>query len=272
MGKLILLNSGIGNVDDISLKVRQYLEKGAYFAVEDTRKFRDLLRRLDLSPVNKVIESFHDHSGNKKLKKILSWLEIRDVYVVSDAGSPIIADPAFPLVQMALEHKVEVSSASGVSSFLHALELSGLPPHPFTFWGFLPREEGKKVKLINNLSRGTHIFLEAPHRLLESLGALTIQYPCSSFVVAKELSKTYEKIYHFKGQEFNQVKSSIDIRGEFVLLLRCEREREEQDLRPLAQDILNQGMRPKQVAKLLARILPEEVKDIYQKLISSSHL
>ena len=272
MGKLILLNSGIGNVDDISLKVRECLEKGVYFAVEDTRKFKNLLGRLGLSPAHKVIESFHDHSDIKKLRKILSWLEIRDVYVVSDAGSPIIADPAFPLVQMALEHKLEVSSASGISSILYALELSGLPPHPFTFWGFLPREEGKRRGPINNLSRGTHIFLESPHRLLASLAQLTAEYPDSPFVVAKELSKTYEKIYRFKGEEFNQVKSSIDTRGEFVLLLRCERERKEQDLGPLAQDILDQGMRPKQVAKLLARILPEEAKIIYKKLISSSRL
>lgn len=270
MGKLILLNSGIGNIDDLSLRARKCLEMGEYFAVEDTRKFKNLLNRLGIPLANKVIESFHDHSSSKRLQKILSWLETRDVYVASDAGSPVISDPAFPLVQMALQHQVEVASVSGVSSILYALELSGLPAHPFTFWGFLPREAGKRAELIKYLPKGTHIFLESPHRLLKSLEQLTLQYPASPFVVAKELSKTHQNIYRFKGQDFLQAKSSLDLRGEFVLLLNCEGKQGSgrEQLEQLAGEILEQGIRPKKIAKLLAQILPVDVKAIYQKLIS----
>ena len=271
MGKLILLNSGIGDIGDLSEKARDSLRTGQYFAVEDTRKFKQLLGRLGIAYGNKVIESYHDFSSAAKLQQLLNWAKEREVYVASDAGSPVICDPAFPLVQLALNSGVEVATISGVSSILYALELSGLPSHPFTFWGFLSRSPSLRTELINNLSRGTHIFLESPRRLLSSLQQLTDQCPESPFVVAKELSKTHQRVHRFLGKEFAEVRESIDARGEFVLLLHRHRTQgldlDQGQLRSLAQAILDQGLKPKPVAKLVAKLLQADAKVIYQQLI-----
>ena len=272
VGKLVLINSTIGDLDDLSVKVRRALEEGRYFAVEDTRKFKHLLRNLDIAFSDKVIESFHDHSELSKLHKILARLKEQDVYVASDGGSPIISDPAFSLVCKALEQGREVVSYSGVSSVLCALEISGLPPHPFSFWGFLPRGQSKRIRLMENLSKGTHIFFEAPHRLEKTLEELTSFYPTAPFVLAKELTKKHQRIERFKGEEWIQLKDSWDGRGEFVVMLYLDHLGERgamvdyQSLRSAARDILDQGIRPKRVVKLLAKILSEDSKEIYKKL------
>ena len=268
VGKLILINSGIGHLDDLSPRVRQYLQQETYFAVEDSRKFRDLLKRLEISLNGKVIESFHDHSSPKKLQKILAVLETQNVCVVSDAGSPVICDPAFPLVHLGLAQGHEVVTASGVSSILYSLELSGLPTHPFSFWGFLPRSRGKRTALIESLGRGTHIFFEAPHRLQATMEQFTTRYPKASFVLAKELSKTYQWIERFRGEEWPEVESTLDSRGEFVLLVYLEEGQswDAKQLRSQAMEILQEGVKPKSLTKLLAHILGEDGKQIYKKL------
>ena len=240
MGKLILVNSGIGNLDDLSIKVRRCLMEGRYFVVEDSRKFKDLLRRLDIPLEDKVVESWHEHSMQQKLHKILS--RPGDVHVLSDRGSPVISDPAFPLVREALERGREVDSASGVCSILYALELSGLPPHPASFWGFLSRTAKGREELWGGLGQGTHLFFESPHRLRQSMGEFTGLFPDARFVLAKELSKTYQQVERFRGQEWPRVEQNLDIRGEFVLLVHLERSTAiDEELRSIALDILQTG-------------------------------
>ncbi|MCY4644210.1 MAG: SAM-dependent methyltransferase [Bacteriovoracales bacterium] len=223
MGKIILLNTAIGNPEDLSSKARHCLETGCRFAVEDTRKFKGLLARLGISPKGKKILSFHDHSPKNRAQNILAQLEEGDVYVASDAGSPVIADPAFPLIRLALEQNLEVDSVSGVSSVLYALEVSGLPPYPFTFWGFLPRRDSKRASLMENLAHGTHIFFEAGRRICDSVGELVALYPNARIVLAKELSKTHQGIERFAGRDWETIKGPLDVRGEFVILIHLER-------------------------------------------------
>ena len=134
--KLVLVNSGIGNLRDLSESVRDCLHKGRYFAVEDTRKFKDLLRRLGIPLGQKVIQSFHDHSGEQRGDALLAMASGgEDLYVASDRGSPVLSDPAYPLIRQALDCGWEVSTVSGVNSVLYALEISGLPPPPLFLLG-----------------------------------------------------------------------------------------------------------------------------------------
>ena len=270
MGKLILLNIGIGNVEDISPKVRKFLREGISFVVEDTRKFKDLLERLGIDRrEGRWIQSFHDHSNPKKIEKIISLLDGGDVFVLSDRGSPIISDPALPLVRAALAKGREVDSASGVSSVLHALEVSGLPAQPFTFWGFLPRTSQRLVSLTERLGKGTHIFFESPRRLQKSLSLLTTRYPNSYFVVARELTKKYQEIGRFLGSEWMEREGTISYMGECILLVHIDQEveRGERDnWRFLARTLLREGVKTKVLAKLLGGILEESTKSIYKKL------
>jgi 16S rRNA (cytidine1402-2'-O)-methyltransferase len=163
MGKLVLLTLPIGNIDDITKRVLNSLLEAKTLIAEDTRTIKNQLNKLSIDSSNKKIISFHDQSGETKTKNLLEELEHSDLYLVSEAGSPYISDPAYPLVKMALELGYEVDSYSGISAVTQSLELSGLPPIPFHFHGFPPRDSGKRKAYFQKEVAsvyGTHIFFE----------------------------------------------------------------------------------------------------------------
>ncbi len=269
MGKLILITLPIGNHLDLGQRAISLIKAGEYFAVEDTRKFRDLLIRLNIDSHNMKISSFHDHSSNLKIDHFISILSSHDLYLCSDAGSPVISDPAFPLITSAIENGYEIATIPGCTSVIGALEVSGLPAHPFTFHGFLSREKGKIAELKHLLWNGTHIYFESPHRICESLKILTSCFPNSEFAVVKEITKTFEDVKRFKGLEFNN--ELMDWRGEFVLLFNIQDSKlsSKSKLVELSENIISKGMKPKLVAKLLGEILEQNAGDLYSQLIES---
>ncbi len=268
MGKIILLNTPIGNLGDLTPRVLEALKTGDTFAVEDTRVFRDLLNHVGVSVSGKRIFSLHDQSEKVQLAKLLELASGGDLYVASEAGSPIVSDPAYPLVIAAYEKGIEVESYSGVSSPIMALELSGLPPIPFQFHGFLPRESSKRAKSFNETSYGTHIFFEAPTRIEETLDELALLHPEFQVALVRELSKKFQQVLRFRAQEWPQVKNNLVVKGEFILLLHRDASASKStgELREIAQEILANGASPKNIAKLLGEILDRPTKDIYAEL------
>lgn len=268
MGKIILLNTPIGNLGDITPRVTEALRQGTTFAVEDTRVFKDLLNHLGISVAGKRIFSLHDQSENSQLGKLIEEAERDDLYVASEAGSPIVSDPAFPLVVLAYEKGLKVESYSGVSSPIMALELAGLPPIPFQFHGFLPRESGKRARVFKDVGYGTHIFFEAPTRAEETLEELSELRPEADIAVVRELSKKFEQVLRFKGKDWPTVKAALVFKGEFVILFHNKESGGESssDLKEMAQEILAGGANPKQIAKLLGMILDRPTKEIYSEL------
>ncbi|MBP9673455.1 MAG: hypothetical protein KBD63_00005, partial [Bacteriovoracaceae bacterium] len=116
-GKLILLTTPIGNLQDLTGRVKEVLEKGIYFACEDTRTFKDLLGHLGISLSDKKLYAFHDHSQEESSQKFLDILQTgENLYVVSDAGSPVVSDPAYPLIKAVLKAGFEIDTYAGVSS------------------------------------------------------------------------------------------------------------------------------------------------------------
>ena len=268
MGKIILLNTPIGNLGDITPRVSEALKTGTVFAVEDTRVFKDLLNHLGVSVAGKRIFSLHDQSEDFQVTKLLEHAQHEDLYVASEAGSPIVSDPAFPLVVAAYERGFKVESYSGVSSPIMALELSGLPPIPFQFHGFLPRESGKRTKIFRDVGYGTHIFFEAPTRAEDTLQELSEVRPEADIAVVRELSKKFEQVLRFKGKDWSSVKSELNFKGEFVILFHNKEVSAESssELKELAQEIVANGANPKQVAKLLGMILDRPTKEIYSQI------
>lgn len=191
-----------------------------------------------------------------------------DLYVASEAGSPIISDPAYPLVQLAYERGIKVESYSGVSSPVMALELSGLPPIPFQFHGFLPRESGKRIKIFESVGYGTHIFFEAPTRVEETLDELAKTKPDCELVIVRELSKKFEQVVRLKAHEWSEKKKEVTFKGEFVFLFHNKELSggTSRETIQLAQEILASGASPKQIAKLLSTILDRSTKEIYSEL------
>lgn len=268
MGKIILLNTPIGNLGDLSSRVVEALKAGRLFAVEDTRVFKELLNHLGISVSGKKILSLHDQSTTEQIHKLIELAESEDLFVASEAGSPIISDPAYPIVLAAYEKGLGVESFSGISSPVMALELSGLPPIPFEFHGFLPRESGKRIKVFKEVGYGTHIFFEAPTRIDETLNELQRTRPEVDLVVVRELSKKFQQVLRLQASEWGEKKKEMVFKGEFIFLFHNKEipKLASGELKELAQEILANGASPKLLSKLLGEILDRPTKEIYTEL------
>jgi 16S rRNA (cytidine1402-2'-O)-methyltransferase len=271
MAKLTLLTLPIGNPQDITLRAFEALKEASFLLAEDTRELVKLLRHYGIETQSKTLDSFHDHSLDKLDTLVGKIKRGIPMTLVSEAGSPIISDPAFPLVRACLEQGIEVATLPGVSSVLVALELSGLPPHPFHFFGFVPREQEKRREIFDECThlKGTCIFFESPHRLEKTLELLCAEYPRVQLALARELTKNYETVYRFQAGELSQ--QEIRYQGEFVLCCDFseqggqESSREIQ-LRKMANELLEQGAKPKLLSKLLSELTGEPAKELYKRL------
>jgi 16S rRNA (cytidine1402-2'-O)-methyltransferase len=265
--KIILLNTPIGNLGDLTLRVKEALEAGKLFAVEDTRVFKELLNHLGISLVDKKILSLHDQSDPRQIIQLLDLARSETLYVASEAGSPIVSDPAYPLVVAAYREGFEVDSFSGVSSPIMALELSGLPPIPFSFHGFLPREDAKRARALS-VGGGTHIFFEAPTRIESTLEQLSLLDPDLRVVVVRELSKKFQQVLSYRSGDWQNVKPQLMIKGEFILLFhRPEGSIPAMgELKKLAQEVFDQGLTPKGLARIFGELLDRPTKEIYAEI------
>ncbi len=271
MANLFLITLPIGNLGDLTERAKSILQERPRFIAEDTRKLMDFLKRAGIDTSSKEIISFHDQSDERKIARLGDNLDRgEDLFLVSDAGSPIISDPAYPLVREALSRGHEIQSVPGVSAVTVALELSGLPPHPFYFHGFISREKEKKKNTFAEISalKGTHIFFESPQRIENTLEILSKELPDSGVAVCRELTKTFESVYRFKASEFD--KSQITYKGEFVFLVNVDKQSSAGQvtgkLTELVEQYLNGKRSTKMLAKIFAEITNENSKEIYSRL------
>ena len=273
MAKLFLLTLPIGNMEDLSQRGRQSLTHGKHFFVEDTRVFIDRVKRAEIDLKAESLFAFHDQDRSKDIKAIELLESGEDVYIASDAGSPLISDPAFPLVRLAIEKGFEIDVLPGPNSVITALELSGLPPHPFQFHGFLTKENSKKESIFESCAglAGTHIFFESPHRILETTDVLCETLSEVDVCLAKELTKTFQTLHRFSAKEWASKKSEVVNKGEFVLLFHVKdgAKASGKKIVSLAEDVLKKPNN-KKLSKLLSEILGEGAKDIYSQLEGNS--
>jgi 16S rRNA (cytidine1402-2'-O)-methyltransferase len=274
MGTVYLLGLPIGNKDDITLRALEIIKEKNQFLVEDTRKFKQLLSALDIPSKGMKIQSYHDHTSWQSQERIIEDLvKGEDFVLASDAGSPIISDPAYPLISEALKNGVAVESIPGVTSVVTALELSGLPPHPFTFYGFFPREENKKRELLQLCSRvsGTHIFFDSPNRVEKTLSLLAEEFTEVSVSICREITKLYQSVYRFEMADWEENKDQIIYKGEFVVLIHFKKEysltSSKEDLNKLSLEFLENPHRNKKIlSKILAELTNKRSKEIYKLL------
>lgn len=271
MAQLTLLTLPIGNPQDITMRAFDQLKEASFLLAEDTRELVKLLRHYGIETQGKTLDSFHEHSLDKLAPLVSKIAKGLPVVFVSEAGSPIISDPAYPLVRACLNHGIEVRTLPGVSSVITALELSGLPPLPFHFFGFIPREQEKRKLVFNECTRleGTSVFFESPHRLEKTLQLLSEDYPEASISLCRELTKNFETVYRFKAGEFST--QEIRYQGEFVVCLNFSDQKSQENpreilLKEIAEQIITEGARPKLLSKLLSEITGKNSKDIYKQL------
>ena len=196
-GVLVLAGTPIGHAEDASPALLTALTEADVIAAEDTRRFRDLCRRLAINPTATVV-SFFDGNEGARGAALIDHLEAgRRVVVVSDAGMPAVSDPGYRLVAAAADAGIRVTAVPGPSAVLTALAVSGLPTDRFCFEGFLPRKGGERRARLAGLAAEprTMVFFEAPHRLAVFLADAEAALGADRrAVVCRELTKTYEEV------------------------------------------------------------------------------
>lgn len=217
-GVLYLVATPIGNLGDITFRAVETLKKVDLIACEDTRHSKIL---LDHYGIQKPLISYFDFSERKRAPELVERMKKGEsIALISDAGTPCVADPGFRLIQMALAQGLRVESLPGPSAFLSALILSGLPADRFVFEGFFPVKHGqKKTKLLSLKAEDrTVIFYESPHRLLKTLVVLEEVLGDVEIVIARELTKKFEEVVQGRVSDIIRRWEGKKVLGEFVVL------------------------------------------------------
>jgi len=214
---LYLVSTPIGNLKDISSRTLDTFKEVDLILAEDTRRTGMLLKHC---LIQKKMSSYNDTNKERITSKIIEDLKSGlNIALVSDNGTPCISDPGFYLVREAIKNNLHISPIPGPTAFVSALICSGLPTDKFSFSGFLPKKEGKKTEIFNNLNDGTNIFYESPHRIIKTLKLLSEIHPDINIVIARELTKKFEDFIRGKARELYLDLKDKTLKGEIVLLL-----------------------------------------------------
>jgi len=220
MGKLYLVPTPIGNLEDMTFRSVRTLQEVDLIAAEDTRNTQKLLNHFDISVPQ---TSFHEHNFRERVPELIEKMrQGLQIAQVSDAGMPSISDPGYELTKAAIEAGIPVIPLPGASAGLTALIASGLIPQPFFFYGFLPRKKNEQLNELENLNKRmeTIILYESPHRLKATLkNILSVTGPERRITLARELTKRYEEFLRGTVAEAVEWTEQNEIRGEFCILL-----------------------------------------------------
>lgn len=219
MGKLYLVPTPIGNLDDITLRAIKVLQIVDIVLAEDTRTTQVLLKHLGLEKRLWSHHKFNEHAAVESVVETILGGET--VALVSDAGTPGISDPGFLLVRTCLEHGVEVETLPGPTAFVPALINSGFSCDRFCFEGFLPQKKGRSKRLQQLLEESrTMIFYESPYRLVKTLTQFAELFGADrEAAVSRELTKKFEENVRGTLQELIDHFSAGEVKGEIVIVL-----------------------------------------------------
>ena len=225
MGTLYLVATPIGNLEDMSPRAIRILHEASLIAAEDTRHTGNLLKHFEIAT---PLTSYFEHNKLNKLDFILGKLSNGDVALVSDAGTPAINDPGYELVRAALASGFDVRPVPGPSAPVAALSVSGLPTDAFLYLGYLPSKKSERRKFVGQVADlpYTLIFLESPHRIIESLEDLLASIGDRRICVAREMTKMFEEYWRGNISGAVEYFKSKEVRGEFTLVVEGKRKEE----------------------------------------------
>ena len=240
MPTLYVVATPIGNLEDISLRALRTLREVKLIAAEDTRRTKRLLVTYD---IRTPMTSYHERNKWTKLGYILGCLGEGDVALVSNAGTPGIADPGYELIVAASQRGIPVVPIPGPSVAIMALVVSGLPTEKFVYIGFLPHKASGRRRLLESVADeyGTIVVLETPHRLQAALNDMLLVLGDRKIAVCRELTKVHEEV--FRGRISQAIEHFTKPRGEFTLIVEG---RSGKDKPRLTEDIERQLHRMRQ--------------------------
>ena len=268
-GTLYVVATPIGNLEDITLRALRILREVDQIACEDTRQTRKLLDRHGIS---KPMVSYHEHNEQARAEELVRDLKAgKNIALVSDAGTPLIADPGYRLVAQARAHGVTVSPIPGASALISALSASGLPTDSFYFGGFLPAKKAQRRKTLEELKAypATLVFYEAPHRIVETLGDIGEVLGSRRVTLGRELTKIHEEFLVGEPSELREaMESRPSIKGEITLMI-GKSEAPAADAMPIEaafDQLLEAGVPRMDAMKTVARERGLSKREVYQKL------
>lgn len=218
-GKLYLVPTPIGNMDDISLRAIQVLKEVNMIACEDTRHSGRLLKKLK---IKKKLISYHNFNERKRAETLVDEMKTGlSIAVISDAGSPGISDPAYRIVIKAIENEITVVPLPGANSLVPALTASGLPPDSFFYGGFLPPKKSGRIKKFESLIElsATLIFFESPHRIEKAVAEACQVFGNRPACIAREMTKLHEEFIRLPLNELKETLTARKLKGEIVFLI-----------------------------------------------------
>lgn len=274
-GKLYLVATPIGNLEDITLRTIRVLKEVDLIAAEDTRHTLRLLNHLEIT--KPLISYYKQNEKNKSEILIKKLLEGQNIAIVSDAGTPCISDPGEEIVKEAIENEIEIIPIPGACAFVNALIASGLSSKEFTFIGFLSAIKKEKKEKLEELKYETKtlILYEAPHKLKGTLEVILEILGDRNIVLAREITKIHEEFIRDKVS--NILEKIEEIRGEFVILIEGSKEsRNDFELVALNNKTLEehydfylkQGLDKKDIIKKIAKDRDVNKNEIYQYFLN----
>jgi 16S rRNA (cytidine1402-2'-O)-methyltransferase len=268
VGTLYLVATPIGNLEDISARAIRILSQVRWIAAEDTRHTGKLLHHFGIQT---PMISYHAHNQRSKRQHLLNLLDEGDLALVSDAGTPALNDPGYDLVLAALENGHNVSPIPGPSAPIAALVASGLPTDAFLYLGYLPRKSADRRRLLEKVAAlpYTLIFLEAPHRLPETLIDLEKELGDRPLAIARELTKLHEEIFRGRISQARDFYQEHAPKGEFSLVVGGHPPGgivawQKEQVQAAIEERLSKGMPPAEIASQLAIESGWKRREIYR--------
>ena len=273
-GSLYIVATPIGNMGDMTERAQNTLKEVDVIAVEDTRRSGQLLRNFDIST---PMIAMHEHNERQICDSLLERVEKGEsIALISDAGTPLLSDPGYFLVNQAREREISVVPIPGVSAVITALSVAGLPTDRFVFEGFLPAKSAARQQRLEKLKDDTRtvIFYEAPHRIIEMLkDCQQVFGDKRKVVIARELTKTFETVH---GDTLDSLVPWVEAddnqkKGEFVVLVHGAEAREDTGIDAESERILLillKDLPVKQAAALAANITGLKKNALYQHALA----
>jgi 16S rRNA (cytidine1402-2'-O)-methyltransferase len=274
IGKLFIVATPIGNLTDITLRALETLKEVDLILCEDTRVSGVLLRHY---MIKKPLLTYNDHSSESVRNKIIDKLKKgQDIALISDAGTPLISDPGYKLIQEIKSLDISVHTAPGPCSVIAALSLAGVATDRFMFIGFLPHKRAGKEKIfaeVNSITT-TLVFFEAANRLLESLALMESYFSGRNIVVVREITKLFEQTVSGSPVEIIEYyqENPDKLRGEIVLVIGPKQEDAEDPEERIIADLtkLMKEMSLRDAVEITSSQYPIPKKQIYKIALSIS--
>lgn len=271
-GKLYLVATPIGNLEDITLRAINILKEVDLIAAEDTRHTLKLLNHFEIKkPLISYYKEIEKVKSNILIEKLM---EGKNIALVSDAGTPAISDPGEEIVKLAINNNIEIVPIPGACAFVNALICSGLNTKNFEFIGFLPVNKKEKKEILESVKKSnkTLIFYEAPHKLKQTLENMLEILGNRKIVLARELTKIHEEF--IRNDLENIIKNLTEPKGEFVIIVEGTEKKDEKKemLKKMSLEehfkyYHEQGLEKKEIIKNIAKDRNTNKNEIYKYFI-----